>query len=106
MANPPTDEERIAALKAAQADQAREIAELSLPRLKRLGELLQARRDNTAELEKLAAEVPYPNADTLLAILINGALSGSETQVVPLLANAVQVMTEGCELTLAPPAEA
>lgn len=98
----PTEQDRIAALKAAQADQGREIAALSLPRLRRIAELLEARRENTAELEALAAEVPYPNAETLLGLLVQGTLSRSEGQALGLLRNAVQVMTTDCDAKLSP----
>lgn len=95
------DTDRLSALKAAQAAQAREEAELSLPRLTRIAELLTQRRENTAELERLATEVPYRNAETLLALLRDGALGRSEGQALSLLVNAVQVMRADCEARLA-----
>lgn len=96
-----TDSQRIDALKAARTAQAHEEAELSLPRLTRIAELLTARRENTAELERLAVEVPLTNAETLLGLLTQATLSRSESQALSLLANAVQVMRAECEAKLA-----
>ncbi|WP_295169679.1 hypothetical protein [uncultured Brevundimonas sp.] len=102
MAKTKSDDERIAALKAAQAAQAYEEADLSLPRLQALAEKIEACRALVAEMEAVAQAVPFPNASTLLSLLVNNTLSSSLGQPLSLMASTTQAMIAGCEAILAP----
>lgn len=102
MAKTLTDDQRIEALKAAQASQANEEADLSLPRLKSLAEKIEACRALVGEMEALAQSVPFPNAATLLSLLVNNTLSSTLAQPLNLMASTTQVMIAGCEAILTP----